>query len=95
MTKSAIHVEPVSSGMSTHMHWVCDTLICPVSHAHTQGYDHLTYPLQNNSTVRSSLTRHKPDYIPRGGPYRLEIIYLSASTKTFITRLLIFEITDL
>ena len=45
MIKPATHVEPISSGLSIHMHWVCDILICPVSHAHTQGYDHLTYPL--------------------------------------------------
>ena len=32
-----------------------DTLVFPVSHAHTQGYDNLTHSLQSHSTVRCCL----------------------------------------
>ena len=43
--KAATHVQSFSSGLSSYMHWVCDTLIYLVSHAHKQGNNHLTYPL--------------------------------------------------
>ena len=42
--KAATHVQSLFRAYS-HMLWVCDTLSCPVSHAHKQGINHLTYPL--------------------------------------------------
>ena len=81
MTKPATYVEPLSSGLSTHMHWVCNTLICPVSHGHTQGYDHLTYV----STTKQFSSQEQSCQAQTRPYRRLEIIYVSASTKILIT----------
>ena len=46
------------AGLSSHTDWTCDTLICPVSHAHTHGYDKLTHLLIDSAVLEHS---HEPN----------------------------------
>ena len=41
-----------------HTHRACDTLICPVSHAHTHGYNKLMHPLIDSAVLEHS---HEPN----------------------------------
>ena len=84
MTKPATYVEPsLQASQLTCIGCVTHPFAQFLMVTHRAMIISHTYPLQSNSAVRSSHARHKPDHI--GGPYRLEIIYVSASTKILIT----------